>query len=156
MDKTDKLYNICPLITHLNAKFSSLKKASEYLYADESMIQFKGRSTFKQYNPMKPIKRGYKLWCICDTDGSLYRFEIYTGKTDENEIISKNCDMAGNVILRLTKDYKNKHYKVYFDNFFSSVALMEYLQSWLIHSSATIRPQRKYLPSFPADVKMRR
>ena len=50
---------------------------------DESMIRFKGRSSLKQYNPMKPIKRGYKIWCLADNDGYIYKFDIYTVKSQD-------------------------------------------------------------------------
>ncbi|KAJ8909339.1 hypothetical protein NQ315_003284 [Exocentrus adspersus] len=36
---------------------------------DESVIKFKGRSSIKQYNPMKPIERGYKFSVLCDMSG---------------------------------------------------------------------------------------
>ena len=29
---------------------------------DEAMVKYKGRSSLKQYLPMKPIKRGFKVW----------------------------------------------------------------------------------------------
>ena len=38
---------------------------------DQSMILFKGRNSLKQYNPMKSIKRGYKVWSMADMDGYL-------------------------------------------------------------------------------------
>nr|CAI5821849.1 unnamed protein product [Callosobruchus analis] len=31
------------------------------------MIAFKGRSAIKQFMPMKPVKRGYKVWCLADS-----------------------------------------------------------------------------------------
>ena len=69
MEKTDNLYKVRPLIDHLNQKFMSCRAPKEYLSIDESMIKFKGRSSIKQYNPKKTIKRGYKIWCISDDDG---------------------------------------------------------------------------------------
>ena len=36
---------------------------SQNISINESMVCFKGRSTIKQYLPMKPIKRSFKLWC---------------------------------------------------------------------------------------------
>ena len=57
----------------------------KHLSVDESMIQFKGRSSLKQYNPMKPIKRGYILWCIADNSAYASGFEVYTGKHKEKE-----------------------------------------------------------------------
>ena len=57
----DKLYKIKPLLDHFNIFSISKNDLCEYLCIDESMICFKGRSTLKQNNPMKPINRGYKL-----------------------------------------------------------------------------------------------
>ncbi|KAG8237617.1 hypothetical protein J437_LFUL011427 [Ladona fulva] len=31
------------------------------------MVKFKGRSSLKQYLPMKSIKRVFKIWAICDS-----------------------------------------------------------------------------------------
>ena len=70
----DKLYKVRPLVEHLNKLFSQLRKPQEFLSIDESMILFKGRSSLKQYNPMKPIKRGYKIWCMADNDGYIHKF----------------------------------------------------------------------------------
>jgi hypothetical protein len=46
------------------------------------MVLFKGRSSMKQYMPLKPIKRGYKCWCLWDsTNGYMYNIDVYTGAT---------------------------------------------------------------------------
>ena len=34
---------------------------------DQAMIKYKGRTSLKQYMPMKPIKRGIKMWCRADS-----------------------------------------------------------------------------------------
>ena len=45
------------------------------------MTKFKGRSALKQCMPMKPVKRGIKLWTRCDgKTGYVYDTNIYTGK----------------------------------------------------------------------------
>lgn len=76
----DKLFKVRPLIYHLQTMYSSLECPSRYLSIDESMIAFKGRSGMKQYMPMKPIKRGFKVWALADSaSGYLINFEIYTG-----------------------------------------------------------------------------
>ena len=33
------------------------------------MIKFQGRSSLKQYMPMKPTKRGIKVWVLADEYG---------------------------------------------------------------------------------------
>ena len=57
----EKLYKLKPLIESLNRKFQDIRSPGEHVSVDESMICFKKRCSFKQYNPMKSIKRGYKL-----------------------------------------------------------------------------------------------
>ena len=59
---TDKLWKVRPLIDSLNKNFQKLYDVRRTQSVDESMILFKGRSCLKQYNPKKPIKRGYKFW----------------------------------------------------------------------------------------------
>ena len=60
-NKHGKHFKLRPFIDKLNANFFDNKTPEEHLSIDEFMIKFKGRSFLKQYNPMKPIKRGYKL-----------------------------------------------------------------------------------------------
>ena len=64
----------------LNHLFVQKHPASEHVSVDKSIICFMGRTSLKQYNPMKPIRREYKLWCVADNDGYVYKFEEYTGK----------------------------------------------------------------------------
>ena len=83
-DNTDHLYKMRALIESLNNRYVKLSKQ---VSIDESMILFKGRSSLKQYNPMKPIKRGYKLWVRADMDGYISKFDIYQGRNTCQKII---------------------------------------------------------------------
>jgi hypothetical protein len=48
---------------------------------DEFTIKFKGRSQMKQYNPMKPIKRGFKVFAVCcPATGYVWNAKLYLGK----------------------------------------------------------------------------
>ncbi|OMJ18285.1 hypothetical protein AYI70_g5440 [Smittium culicis] len=42
------------------------------------------------------------------------------------------------------------------DNFFTSVPLMEYLQKIGHHACGTIRPNRKYLPEFTKNSRLKK
>lgn len=65
--------------------YSSLECLSRHLSIDESMVAFEGRSGMKQYMPMKPINRGFKVWALADSaSGYLINFETYTGKNSNN------------------------------------------------------------------------
>ena len=77
----DLLGKVRPLITQLSNRFAEVYEPSKEVAVDEAMIKFQGRSTLKQYMPMKPIKRGIKVWVLGDsTNGYFSRFSIYTGK----------------------------------------------------------------------------
>ena len=54
---------------------------SQNISIDESMVCFKGRSTMKLYLPMKPIKRGFKIWCSSRSScGYLLKFRCTAGR----------------------------------------------------------------------------
>lgn len=94
--KYDKLHKLRPLIDMLNANIGKVYKPSSFYTVDESMIAFKGRCVLKQFMPMKPIKRGYKVWCLADsTTGFIIAFIIYTGK----EEIILNSTLGERVVL---------------------------------------------------------
>ena len=156
----DKLYKVRPIIEKLNTLFEEKRAPREFHSVDESMIRFKGRSSLKQYNPMKPITRGYKLWCIADNDGYVYKFDIYAGKKSrEDDNGSENIDalgLGGAVVASLTEKLKGRNHKIFFDNFFLSIPLMEYLQGKTILACATIRSSRKNFPPMSEDKTLRR
>ena len=147
-DNKDKLYKLRPFITKLNDNFMKLYNVNEHISIDEGMILFKGRSSLKQYNPMKPIKRGYKLWARADNDGYISKFSVYQGKHGETEEVdAPSCFGLGEkVVIHLTSDLFGKNHKVYFDNYYSSVPLVEYLLLHKVFCCGTIRSNRKYLP----------
>lgn len=141
----DRLYKIRPMITHLNRVFPEMYSPSRYLSVDESMIAFTGRTTMKQYMPLKPIKRGFKVWVIaCAVSGYMYSFDIYTGKALGGEV---NFGLGEKVVLLLTRALEHLGYCIFFDNFFSSIPLMEKLLTKHIFACGTFRKNRKFYPS---------
>ncbi|XP_008189763.1 uncharacterized protein LOC103311811 [Acyrthosiphon pisum] len=71
----------------------------------------------KQYMPMKPIKRGFKIWASADSDsGFLLNLEIYTGKKSNGipdiPLIFKHlCDGIFSCgTFRVNKKYYPKHF----------------------------------------------
>ncbi|XP_053960620.1 piggyBac transposable element-derived protein 4-like [Anastrepha ludens] len=75
----DKLYKIRPLLDSLKENFGKLPQ-EEHQSIDEQIIAFKGRSSFKQYNPAKPHKWGLKMFTGAGTSGLVYDFTLYVGE----------------------------------------------------------------------------
>ncbi|XP_022174208.1 uncharacterized protein LOC111036488 [Myzus persicae] len=124
---------------------------------DESMIKFKGRSSIKQYNPMKPIKRGYKIWSMADQKGYMLAFKVYQGKEENVSSEFENYGLGERVVLELTKSVWNEYREIYFDNYFSSPKLLQKLHVERTLGCGTIRANRKGLPNqMILDKKMSR
>ncbi len=76
----DRLYKLRPMLNILSDAFRMAHQPSQQISVNEAMVRFKGRSSLKQYMPKKPIKRGFKIWCLSDANGGyLEEFKIYTG-----------------------------------------------------------------------------
>ena len=109
---------------------------------DEAMIKFQGRSAIKQYMPMKPTKRGIKVWALGDShNGYFYNLQVYTGKES-----SREHGLGARVVKDLTIPLKDKYHHVYFDNYFTSVKLLEDLEKDGIYACGTARRDRKESP----------
>ena len=62
--------------------------------------------------------------------------------------------LGESVLAHITSDLLQKNHHVYFDNYFPSVSLMEYLKTRNGFACATIRAYRKYLPHNLTTVKV--
>lgn len=143
----DKLHKLRPIIDKINGNIKKVYVNSSHYAVDESMVLFTGRSLIKQYQPKKPIPRGYLSWCLADaTTGFVTNFEIYTGKSSNSDKDDKSL-LGERVVLKLTTSIDNKKpVMVVFDNFFTSVPLLKKLRKRNIYSCGTVRRNRKYLP----------
>ena len=80
----DKLFKVREFLNDLNTNFRVNYNAHREQAVDEATIKYKGGTSLKQYMPMKPIKRGIKIWCRADSaNGYLCEFDIYTGKSPQ-------------------------------------------------------------------------
>lgn len=144
----DKLFKIRPLLEKLNDTFGEGYEPHQEISVDESMVRFKGRSSMKQYMPMKPIKRGFKIWCAsCSCCGYLLKFQMYTGKE-----LSQSAErgLAHRVVTDLILPrFAHKNYIVFMDNFFTSIALFDELQKNGVQACGTYRTNRT---GFPRDL----
>ncbi|CAI6373876.1 unnamed protein product [Macrosiphum euphorbiae] len=142
----DRLFKIRPIVELLKAKFSSVP-FDEFLALDEQLCPTKARSYMKQYLPLKPHKWGYKLFVLCGVKGYAYNFEIYTGNENNSlerqQMLEPDLGATGNVVVRLSRVIpRNEHHKLYFDNYYTSIPVMVYLEKLGIHTVGTFRRNR--------------
>ena len=105
------------------------------------MTKFKAKSSIKQYMPMKPVKRGIKLWTRCDAKtGYVYDTRIYCGKEDS----CQQGTLGERVVKTLCSTIRNQEVVLFFDRFFTSTSLMHTLPFPAI---GTYMKTRKYTSS---------
>ena len=147
----DRLGKVRPVINHLSSRFSDLYDPHQEVAVDEAMIKFTGRSTLKQYMPLKPVKRGIKVWALADShNGYFHKFQVYTGKEGSGE---KN--LGQRVVKDLTHHLKGKHHHVFFDNFFTSEELLRDLAEDNIYACGTARKDRRGFPPALKTAKLK-
>ena len=142
-DGFDKLYKIRPLFDIVQHNSLSKYKPHQENSVDEAMVLFKGRSGFKQYMPNKPVKRGYKIWMRADaTNGYCCYFDVYTGATPG----ASEFGLGASVVKNMVQSLYGKGYYVFYDNFFSSVALAKELLDNKVYTIGTTRVNRRNWP----------
>lgn len=100
-----KLGKVQPVVDHLNNRFQHTYNVSREVSIDEAMIPFKGRSSLKQYMPMKPTKRGIKVWGMADANnGFMAKVQVYTGKSTEHT----DDGLGARVIKHLTSHLQHR------------------------------------------------
>ena len=121
---------------------------------DEQIIPFKGKSVMKQHMAQKPNRWGYKMFLLADSiSGICYDLIFYTGKTN-----GRQYGFCTDIVLRLCETIpKMMNYKLYFDNYFTTIQLEVQLKKLGIFSIGTIRSNRlkdinmKYIKSLKEE-----
>ncbi|KAF2349106.1 PiggyBac transposable element-derived protein [Trinorchestia longiramus] len=142
-EDSTKTYYTRELVFCLKNSYQKAREDSPFLSIDESMVKFKGRSSMKQYMPMKNTKRGVKLWVrSCAGIGYVYDFDIYSGKADDDS----GKLLGEKVVRKLCDSLRNPDVTIAFDRFFcTNVNLMD---TFPYPTVGTYFINRKNMPKF--------
>ena len=155
MPAGEKVWKLRWFLKDLNTRFQEAYTPYRNCTIDESMVKFKGRLSFRQYMPAKPIKWGIKVWVLCESDtGYAYNMQVYTGKVEGRQ----EKGMAYRVCMDLLVPVLGTNLSVYMDNLYTSVALLNDLRVRWILACGTVRSNRKGLPAalLPKNVHLQR
>lgn len=140
LDKNDKFSKIRPVYDVANEKFMQFGVFAHNLSIDEQMIPYFGRHSCKMFIRGKPIRFGFKAWCLCSSDGYLYQTILYGGASTPHD---KTIGLGADVILTLLKNVTDPVcHRVFFDNFFTSYHLMCLLNERRFFGTGTVRSNR--------------
>ncbi|XP_069169184.1 piggyBac transposable element-derived protein 4-like [Procambarus clarkii] len=130
-NNSNRLIKVRPLMAYFTKKFAEVPKKE--LSLDEGTMPWRGRLSFKVYNPNKPDIYGIKLYMLAEgTSGYIYDFDVYSG-------IGKT---TVETVMGLIEPLVNKGYHLYMDNYYNSVTLTEKLREVGVYTCGTLRLQR--------------
>lgn len=141
----DRLLKIKPLYNQIIDACTSLFQPGREIAIDERMVKSKARIGFRQFMKNKPVKFGYKLFVLADSQtGYTWNFFIYQGKSVQN---TERQGLSFTSVTDLMKfDLLGKGYHLYVDNFYTSPALFERLLNNGTVACGTIRQSRIGFP----------
>lgn len=142
IDPTDKLNKVTPLLNKLLMHFRNAYHPNEELSLDESLLLFRGRLQFRQYIKGKRARYGIKFYSLCTADGFVLNLQIYKGKSETAEGVSK----LEALVLSLMEHYLDRGHHVFMDNFYNSVSLSNKLIGRRTHVTGTLRSNRRGNP----------
>lgn len=139
VDKSDKTWKVKPFLDILRENFLKVTP-EEYQAVDEISIAYKGQKGPRQYNPRKPHKWHFTVHARAGSSGFVYDFQVYTGSRNE---IPSECGVSGDHVLRLCESLPTgSPFKIFADNYFVSLPLVDKLKEKGFHFTGTFRLNR--------------
>lgn len=145
----DKLRKVESFIDYIKSKCLSLYQPRQHLAIDERMVKSRHRSGIRQYIKDKPTKWGIKLWVVADSsNGYTVDFNVYIGKAAGRDVGEHG--LGYDVVMKLMQPFLHQGYRLYVDNFYTSIALMKELFQQGVPATGTILETRR---GFPQNLK---
>ncbi|KAG8234891.1 hypothetical protein J437_LFUL013719 [Ladona fulva] len=143
------------IVSHLNvADNANLDPTDNF---DESMIPYFGCHGCKQFIRGKPIRFGYKFWCGATRLGYICWFQPYQGKNPNTNY--EGYGVGASVVLQFTEALTKEHpgqYHFVFDNFFTSIVLLDKLSSMGHQATGTVKKDRIDKPPLESEVALKK
>lgn len=142
---TDKLAPIREVFDMWEKTLEDAFVPFENVTVDKQLLTYRGRCPFKQYILSKPGKYGIKFWMLSDSKTSyVLRLQPYIGKQDGH---ARETNQRERVVLDLCKGLKGSGRNITFDNFFTSMQLLQKLKKDKLTLLGTVCKNRVELPS---------
>lgn len=138
-----KLCKIKTILEYVVNKCKSLYTPKMDICIDESLLMWKGRLSWRQYIPSKRSRFGIKFFVLCESEsGYIWNFYVYTGKETYYDPRYSEFNISARIVLQLCDELLERGYKLYLDNWYTSVPLIEKLCAHKTDVVGTIRKNR--------------
>uniref|UniRef100_A0A2K6LGX8 ERCC excision repair 6, chromatin remodeling factor n=1 Tax=Rhinopithecus bieti TaxID=61621 RepID=A0A2K6LGX8_RHIBE len=157
LDPVDKFSKLRPLISKLNERCMKFVPNETYFSFDEFMVPYFGRHGCKQFIRGKPIRFGYKFWCGATCLGYICWFQPYQGKNPNTK--HEEYGVGASLVLQFSEALTEAHpgqYHFVFNNFFTSIALLDKLSSMGHQATGTVRKDHIDKVPLESDVALKK
>lgn len=149
---SNEVFNIEPIINHLNSRFQSAYNLRQEICIDENLLLGKGQLSFRQYIKSKAAKFGIKTFELCESaTGYLWSFFVYTGR----DSFRNNSDPdSTSCVLRLIQPLLNKGHTLFMDSWFNSPLLTRFLKRNHTDVVGSLKWNRTNVPTIISRCKL--
>lgn len=150
-NNNDIFFKVRPLLDCIASRCRQIQ-VERYMSVDEQIIPFTGKNlSVKQYVKGKPCPWGIKNFILAGKSGMMYDFVLYQGQNTElDKDYVRDFGLGATVVLKLVENLKPGNV-LFFDNYFSSYALLQILKSKMIFAACTARLNRFSKPPLTSD-----
>ena len=143
-----------PLLSRLIKAWQEAYYPNREICIDESIITFKGRAVATVYQPKKPHKWGMQAWFLADSRTSCcYNLDIYSGK--ETDTVDQNINKIHCIVMNMASPCNDAGHHLYFDNYYTSPAVIADLALKHFGACGTLRVIRKEVPQAIQKAKLK-
>ncbi|XP_066512564.1 piggyBac transposable element-derived protein 4-like [Hoplias malabaricus] len=140
----DGLYKIRPLLDMLGNTMWDAYLPNRCLTIDECAITTKGRFSPTQYMPSKPMRKGLKMWMLCDSrSGYCHRTRLHVGKPGDD---ASAITLGYRTVTSLVRGLEGRYHHIFMDSFFTSVPLLQRLLQDGVYACGPTNPHRRGYP----------
>ena len=159
-------YKVDPLLTTVRQNIKEAVVPASWLAVDELMIPFQGRTKHSIKIRGKPIKEGFKMWCL-GFGGYIWSFAFHSGhENDEGIPPSRLAPQAAPlkpiylaptqqvplVLCEQVRQFYEQHFLVFLDNLFLNVSVAHCLFAIGFSVMGTTRKNAAGLPTSLTDI----
>jgi hypothetical protein len=108
---------------------------------DEAIKKFKGRCVFKQYIKNKPVRWGFKIFCICcSATAYLWNAMFYLGKKEDEPKAGNS--VTTQTVLKLLEPLAQMNHRVHMDNYYTGLPLCSTVCFIYYHTAPEYLPEQ--------------
>ena len=146
------------LLTLREKNFTDCRKPEKCIAVDETMVSWRGRLLFRQYNPGKAHKYGVKVYKLCDSKGYTYTSSVYARKYafEPRDRPTATTSHSTQIVLDLAEQYLKSGKTITSDNYYTSVALANILLQNQTHLVGTLKKNKVGNPKDVVEARLRK